>query len=196
VRCRTNKAIASPRLILLARVVESQGNLLWATHRRKEATQAYRQAVDLRRQIAQEGRRFPLLTDTAWFLACCPDKRFRNPVKSVELAKAAVDDIAKFANHEPRKEGNCWKTLGVARYRAGAWKAAVAALDQAMKLRNGGDSTDWFVLAMAHWQLDDQDEARRWYDKAVQWMDRNKPKDPELRGFRAEAAELLSVKEK
>ena len=27
---------------------------------------------------------------------------------------------------------------------------------------------------MAHWQLGEQDEARRWYDLAVDWMEKNK----------------------
>jgi len=52
-----------------------------------------------------------------------------------------------------------------------------------------------FVLAMAHWQLGHKKEARQWYDKAVQWMDMNKPQDEELRRFRAEAALLLGIKD-
>ena len=36
----------------------------------------------------------------------------------------------------------------------------------------------------------------KWYEKAVQWMDKNKPDDEELKQFRAEAAELLGMKEK
>ena len=65
-----------------------------------------------------------------------------------------------------------------------------------MELRKGGDSFDWFFLAMAHWQLGEKDKAREWYDRAVQWMDKNQPKNEELRRFRAEAAELLELKEK
>ena len=49
---------------------------------------------------------------------------------------------------------------------------------------------------MAHWQLDEKEQARKWYGQAVQWMDKNKPQDEELLRFRAEAAELLEVKEK
>jgi hypothetical protein len=46
---------------------------------------------------------------------------------------------------------------------------------------------------MAHWQLDEKDEARTWYEKAVEWMDMNQPKNEELLRFRAEAAELLGI---
>lgn len=63
-----------------------------------------------------------------------------------------------------------------------------------MQLRNGGDSNDWFVLAMAHWRLGDKDEARRRFDQAVRWMDKNQPTGRDLGRFRAEAARLLGVK--
>ena len=65
-----------------------------------------------------------------------------------------------------------------------------------MELRNGGDSFDWFFLAMAHWRLGEKDKAREWYDRAVRWMDKNPSKNEELRRFRAEAAELLGLTEK
>ena len=35
----------------------------------------------------------------------------------------------------------------------------------------------------------------KWYDKAVAWMDKQEKPDEELRRFRAEAAELLKIKE-
>jgi hypothetical protein len=67
-----------------------------------------------------------------------------------------------------------------------------------MKLRKGGDCTDCFFLAMAHWQLGEKPRARSWYDKAVPWMEKNQPKNEELIRFRTEAAAaaLLGVNEK
>jgi hypothetical protein len=56
-----------------------------------------------------------------------------------------------------------------------------------------GDAAQWFFLAMAHWQLDEKDKARKWFDQAVEWMDKNQPKNEELRRFRAEAAELMKI---
>ena len=67
---------------------------------------------------------------------------------------------------------------------------------QSMQLRSGGDSADWFFLAMAHWQLCEPEKARAWYDRAVQWLDNNKPYDEELRRVRVEAAALLGIPEK
>lgn len=64
-----------------------------------------------------------------------------------------------------------------------------------MQLRKGSDSLDWFFLAMAHWRLGDKEQARKWNDQAVQWMEKNKPQDEELQRFRAEAAERLQLSE-
>jgi hypothetical protein len=49
---------------------------------------------------------------------------------------------------------------------------------------------------MACWRLGKKEEARKWYDQAVRWMDKNLPNNAELRLFRAEAEELLGVKAK
>ena len=90
--------------------------------------------------------------DLAWLLATCPEAEIRDPGRAVELAKKAVELTP--------KQGNHWNTLGVAQYRVGDSKAAIEALTQSMGLRKGGDSNDWFFLAMARWQLGDQAEAR------------------------------------
>jgi hypothetical protein len=47
---------------------------------------------------------------------------------------------------------------------------------------------------MAHWQLGNKDLARKWYDQAVSWMDKNQPTNDDLRRFRAEASELMGIK--
>ncbi len=65
-----------------------------------------------------------------------------------------------------------------------------------MAARNGGDSFDWFFLAMTHWQLGNKDEARKWHAKAIEWMDKNAPANEELKRFRAEGAELLEFETK
>jgi uncharacterized protein HemY len=83
--------------------------------------------------------------------------------------------------------------MGVARYRAGQWEEAVAALEKAMRLSSGGDAGDWLFLALAHWQLGHKDKAGAYYQKAARWMDQKRPERPELRRFRAEAAALLGI---
>jgi tetratricopeptide (TPR) repeat protein len=124
----------------------------------------------------------------AWLLATCPDAKFRDVANAVGIAKKAVAMAP--------KDGAIWNTLGVAQYRAGTCKEAIAALEKSRELRNGGDSFDWFFLAMAHWQLGDKEQGRKWFDEAVQWMEKNQPKNEELARFRAEAGELLGINHK
>ena len=124
----------------------------------------------------------------ARFLATCPDALFRDPAQAVALAAKAVAQA-------PR-DGAYWNTLGIAQYRAGDWKAAIQALETSMPLRSGGNGFDWIFLAMAHWQLGDQEQAHKQYDQTVQWMQKNQPKNEELLRFRVEAAELLMIADK
>jgi tetratricopeptide (TPR) repeat protein len=79
---------------------------------------------------------------------------------------------------------------------AGDWKAALAAFDQSLTLRDGGDAFDWFFLAMAHWQLGDKEAARTWYAKALQWTEQNDKANEVLQRFRTEAAQRLELEEK
>ena len=63
------------------------------------------------------------------------------------------------------------------------------------KLQSATEANAAFFLAEVHWRLDQKDLARRWYDKAVEWMDKNRPDDEDLRRYRAEAAEVLGISE-
>jgi serine/threonine protein kinase len=122
----------------------------------------------------------------ARLLANCPDTSLRDPKRAVELAKDAVALAPRSARS--------WQALGWARYRTGAWKDSIAALEKSIELReDGGDSFQWFFLAMAHWQVGNKEQARKWHDRAVEWADKNQPADAQLLRFRAEAAELLGL---
>ena len=91
-----------------------------------------------------------------------------------------------------RENGVAWNTLGVAYYRQGSLDKALEALEESMRLREGGDSFDWFFVAMVHCRQGNEAEARRRFDEATTWMDANKPDDTELHRFRAEAEALLN----
>jgi WD40 repeat protein/serine/threonine protein kinase len=93
------------------------------------------------------------------------------------------------------EQGKYLTALGVAQYRAADWTAAVDSLEKSLQLRGGGEGTSRFFLAMAHWWLGEKDKAREWYDRAVQWANKNQPTNEELRCFRVEAVELLELKE-
>jgi serine/threonine protein kinase/Flp pilus assembly protein TadD len=126
--------------------------------------------------------------DLAWYLVTCPHLPLRDPVEGVKLAAKVVGHLPNYARG--------WNTLGAAHYYARNCKDAIAALEKSTQLSNGGNSYNWFFLAMAHWQLGDKEKARQYYDKAVQWMDKNMPKNKELGRFRVEAAELLKIEAK
>lgn len=127
----------------------------------------------------------------AWILATASDEKVRDPKRAMELARAAVAKRPENANHRT--------TLGVARYRLGDWKGAIADLEEAVARRgqdNVNNAASGFFLAMAYWQLGEKEKARQWYDRAVQWMDKELKDNTELKSFRAEAAALLEIKEK
>jgi tetratricopeptide (TPR) repeat protein len=153
-------------------------SLLWELGRPAEAAEPYRKALVL------DPEDHAVNNEWAWFLATSPEPRLRDAALAVRLAKKAVAARP--------QSGDYRNTLGVAHYRNGDDRAAVVELETAMGLRAGGDSFDWFFLAMAHCRLGAHHEARTWFDRALRGMDRHKPSDGELRRFRAEAKAMLA----
>ncbi|HKB05422.1 MAG TPA: protein kinase [Gemmataceae bacterium] len=125
-----------------------------------------------------------LLNDRAWQLAAHPNVPARDPGRAVALAGEAVA-------RNPAAGAN-WETLGVARYRADDWKGAADALEKWARLQPPGDGAGAFVLAMAYSRLGRIDEARDRLDRAVRWMDQNRPDDSVLLQFRVEALAVLA----
>jgi Flp pilus assembly protein TadD len=129
------------------------------------------------------------LNNIAWLLVDHADY----PRRWVDVAVT----LAKRASERSPKSASIANTLGTAYYRAGDWNAAIKTLQNAEGLAgNELFSFNAFFIAMSYWHLGDKDGARRWYDRAVEWMDQRQPKNEELRRFRAEAAALLGVKDK
>lgn len=146
----------------------------------KEAITSFREATRLKPTY---GRAFSHLAKSLLF---CADPRLQNPIEALAAAKRG-------AELEPQSE-HAWFVLGYANYRAGEGKAGIAAIEKAMSLlktNQTGSARHWFVLAMAHWQLDDKEEARRWYDKAVRWIEKQPSPNEELQRIQDEAAKLV-----
>src|SRR5205823_85979 len=108
--------------------------------------------------------------------------------QAVEISQSAVLSMP--------SEAGLHNTLGVALFRTGNWKDAVGELEKGIELKKSGDAYDGFFLAMSHWQLGDRDAARNYFARGVEWMEKNRPQDAELRRFRAEAVGLLGIKER
>ena len=95
----------------------------------------------------------------------------------VRLAQGAVEAF----KHSSDPDRLSLQTLGATTYRAGRFEEAVRHLGDGIKAQGkGGDVRDWLFLAMAHHHLNTPDEARKWLDKAIEWLassTRDKPKD-------------------
>ncbi len=141
------------------------------------------EANDLERRIIADNRAPEWLNLQAWILIDTPEVDKRDPAWAVVLAEKSVALATNRMN---------LNTLGIANYRNGNWQGAITALSRAEELAPDEDlSFNGFFLAMAHWQLGEKLPAREWYEKSVQWMEKNKPSDESLRRFRTEAEELM-----
>jgi tetratricopeptide (TPR) repeat protein len=125
--------------------------------------------------------------DLAWFLVTWPRAEPRHFEEAIELAKKAVKSTPTAAIY--------WSTLGIAHSRATHWSEALAAFQEAAKLRGDGNSFDQFHLAMVHFRLGDKQQARSSYDQGVEWMEKNDPDNGELTQMRSAAAQLLGIKD-
>ena len=119
-------------------------------------------------------------------LALLPDATLRNPKRAVELATKARELSP--------DSGEVWTSLALAQYSAQDYDAALESLWRSMALRDGGDGSDWLLMAMVNARLDRIDESRRWYDKATAWMGNRSQREEEMLLLRAESEELLKIK--
>jgi tetratricopeptide (TPR) repeat protein len=152
-----------------------------------ESVEACRKAGEQFRQALQhkaDGRAYNNYAD---FLADCPHVSLREPGQAVVLAQQAV--------HLAPTKGIFWSTLGVAHYRVGNHAAAIAALEESIKRRDG-NSYDWFFLAMAHWKQGDEEQSRQRYDQAVQRLNENvvAAQGTLANPYRLEAEALLGIR--
>jgi serine/threonine protein kinase/tetratricopeptide (TPR) repeat protein len=174
-------------------------NLLEATGRHTEAQEVCRRVrVEWDKLVELAPNLIGFHAIAAWNWVTCPEPACRDVRRALEVLQACVQKAPAW--------GDSWNALGVAHYRAGDWKAAQAALVKGAALRRGGNSFDWFFLAMARWQLGKKDEAARWYRLALRWMDEHKPTPgvrfgddqyhyEDLLRIRSEAAALLRLPE-
>jgi hypothetical protein len=174
------------RQLNLGLVADHRGRALAAHGQASAARGAFEKALKALTRAVQLG---PNRHDThhclASFLAGCSDPALRDPSRAIEEGRKAVA--------LGPQVGSCRNALALAYYRADRCLDAIKSIEQAMALRNGGDSFDWFILALAHGQLGHQAEAKNWYGRATAWMEKYQPKNVQLQDLSKEAASLLSL---
>lgn len=121
----------------------------------------------------------------AWYLATCPFVDLRDPEQAIYWAKIAVK--------KRPGDGGMLNTLAVAHFRSGEWETALRLFNQSMESRAGGDSYDWYFVAMGNWQIGNHDKAREWLAKSIQWAKEHYPTDSPLLRFQAEAKALITA---
>jgi WD40 repeat protein/tetratricopeptide (TPR) repeat protein len=202
----------------------------------KEATADYAKAVELNKDNASHWYSQALVRlqigDVAGYRTACAgilgqlgpmaNKDYaRWTVWACVLGADAVADwnaplqLAETAVAGNPKDYGALRNHGAALYRAGQLREALKRLTEAEAAyqpadeKNHAIAYNWLFLAMAHQRLGHIEEAKKWHDKAVQWIDRamqKKPEDPAaanpipwnrrltLQFFRREAEELLKEK--
>jgi len=176
----------------LAGVQRSRGRFQQSEESNRRALALFQQLFDQRPTDVEQVHDLALShNELAWVLAIRPDREQRHATEAVTHARKAVE-------LEPGS-GDRWHTLGVALCRTGNWKEALECIEKSRQLEykpRGPGSFDLFFRSMAYTGLGDREQARRCYDQGVQWMEKHDPKHADLRRFRAEAAEMLKIRDK
>jgi tetratricopeptide (TPR) repeat protein len=184
----------------LAAVYEQLGNVLQETGRLPEAESAYQESIALCEQLVLDFSDHATAASYLWHLT---QSHFRlasllTAAGRSEQAEAAYRQALEHAKKSVElvpQQHRYWKSLGAAQYRVGDWRAVIHSMQRCLELRPSGSSICWFFLAMAHWRLGEEEQARQSYQQAIDWMEKNMLQDQELRGARAEAEELLKIGE-
>jgi serine/threonine protein kinase len=145
----------------LVRTLELLGLMHRSMKQPREACQAFARMAAVCHLAAPNDDDAEALNIFAWCLVDCPEASLRDPELALALAEKAVA--------KQQGEARLWNTLGIARYRTGDFKGAIAALERSVEL-GGGSYHDWYFLAMAHQRLGSSDKAREWLDKASKWF--------------------------
>jgi tetratricopeptide (TPR) repeat protein len=169
-----------------ASALQSLGRLHQAAGRTGDAEKAFGRSIALYEDLgAQKLDRACYFSQLADLLVGRPTERLRDARRAVELARKALE--------VQQDSSPVWITLGVAHYQQGHWNAAAAALEKGLSLNHPDTGRGAFYLAMTYARQGKGDQARRAYEQAVQWMDTNEPRNPDLLRLRAQAEEVLKV---
>jgi tetratricopeptide (TPR) repeat protein len=174
----------------LVQSYQSQGNLLWGSGRPEEARRWYQKEHIFLEELVRDKPAIPYsFASLASLLLNCPHKELRDPGRALLLAQKALDLFP--------EAYYLWFFRGVAYFRTGNFQAALRDLQAAKQRRprKRDNSLELFSIAMVHWQLGEKDEARNAYREGVQRIEEYRGDETWMLALRAEAAELLGIKE-
>jgi tetratricopeptide (TPR) repeat protein len=83
--------------------------------------------------------------------------------------------------------------LGTALYRNGQFSEAVEALEKADSMIVGGDREHRMILAMALWQMGNEDQALRCYNEVIEWQEQQENLPEEQARSRHMAERLMEI---
>jgi serine/threonine-protein kinase len=176
---------------IATRVLSNHGGMFSDWGDCGEAVKAYRRALELLESLLRSQpdgpeyrkQRTESRAHLAEILAICHDPAVRDPAQAVVLARQIVADEPAHASY--------WSVLGSALFATGKPKDALEAYEKSLALDRGDQPVTWFLLARVHGAIGNRLEARDWFDKGMDWMERKKSTDARLIRVRDEAKAAL-----
>jgi tetratricopeptide (TPR) repeat protein len=149
-----------------ARVEFRLAQVLAASGRTREASQAARSSLQVYEEFARELPDEPdCIARLVSLLTMSLDTSLHDATRAADLATRSL----------PGSCGQYWRLRAIAQYRAGMWEDAIQSAGKAMSLLEGGDCIDRLISAMACWQNGDREEAQDWFEQAIGRLERSDP---------------------
>ena len=205
---RPEQELAIYELILDAD--QSPTHVLKAIHRKFELDGDLAAALERHAKWRFSGSFPPSLGLWAWLLVVAPDDRgdFADLDTALGYARDAANSQVQIRgvfrspldDYFRRRDGSQWiysgkNTLGIVHFRRREYQQAFTALQEFYEM-GFEEPSNWLFLAMTHWKLDHEEEARKWLKKATEYLDQE---DYRIRHseklFRAEAEKLINGNE-
>jgi Flp pilus assembly protein TadD len=161
------------------------GELLRDMDKIDEAREEFHKARKQWEKLTELAPEPEYLHNLGWLLTTAADPEVRDAAKALTVATAAKDRTTQSATY--------WNGVGVAHYRLENWQESIHALTEAERLRADGHCLDWFFLAMACSKSGENDKARNYFDRAIEWMQKNSPNNTDLQRIRLEAKTCVEL---